>query len=198
MKPCAHVEALEAYALAQSSTGGDAWLVQGAEGDAGLEAHVAGCGECSAELDRLLEERALFVRRASAMAAALDAEAPSDFGGVLAELDRRHARVQRFFEKAGAMASLVAAAAACVAVALVSARAAGAHAEPDLPDLGATAIYEDEPMSRGIAACVSTESASACNAPAELPRATRMTTLTMSAATAASCEPDMTCSSATP
>jgi hypothetical protein len=159
MKPCAHFEALEAHAL------GDG--VGGASGanDAWLEAHVAECEACGAELDRLLEERALFVRRARAVDVALD---PS---GVFAELDRRRERLR----KSAALGSMLVAAAACMAMAFapitssgVRAAAFGSLPEPAQPELGAIASWDEAPMTMRVAACMAPSSdRAACDAPAE-------------------------------
>ena len=159
MKPCAHIEALEALALGDGASGAG-------NADAWLEAHVAECAACSAELDRLLEERELFVRRARAV------DVPLDPSGVFAELDRRRER----FRKSGVLASMVAAAAACVAMAFAPVTATGGRAttilqnssEPATADLGATASWDDAPMTMRVAACMApSNDRAACDAPTE-------------------------------
>ena len=205
MKPCAHIEALEAHALGDGAGAGDAWL----------EAHVAECADCTAELERLLEERALFTRRAVAQQAA---DAPPDVATVFAELDRRRER----FRKIGVLASLVAAAAACVAMAFTpqvhqAMQSSGggwrAMAEPLAAERGATASIDDLQMSMRVAACMPGHDAlmSPCDAPAgALPPETNDThevlAMTSSGAGGTSggswwpsaCVPDVTCSVAGP
>jgi predicted anti-sigma-YlaC factor YlaD len=202
MKPCAHIEALEAHAL---SIG---------EGDSWLEAHVAECADCAAELDRLLEERALFTRRAVAEAVVVT----PDVATVFAELDRRRER----FRKTGVLASLVAAAAACVAMAFTPQMHQGMHAgsgagrramaetSDGQPALGgATASADDLQMSLRVAACMPGHDVlvSACDAPAgALPLQTTDTqelAMTSGGASGGSwwpsaCVPDVTCSVAGP
>ncbi len=192
MKPCAHVEALEDLALR-----GDRGRGTNEHTDAWLEAHVTECEQCAAELDRLLEERELFVRRARVLDVALE---PS---GVFAVLDRRRER----FRKSGVLASMVAAAAACVAMAFAPVTAIGVRAglragtEPAQADLGATAAggsWDEAPMTMRVAACMPPGiDHTACDAPMETRTASGgMSMSMMNAATA--CVADVTCSVARP
>ncbi len=173
--PCASFEALEGVALRLGEPhdgGGDA-------SDAWLEAHVGECAACAAELDRLLEERSLFVDRAQALGARVSVP---DVAAVFALLDRRRERVRR----SGVLASMVATAAACIALAFTPMTspkgwtAARAAAEPATADLGAVAWQaygrgaDDAPMTPRVAACMPTMSAApsesesaACASPAE-------------------------------
>ena len=186
MKPCAHVEALEELALR-----GDRARGANRHTDAWLEAHVAACEQCAAELDRLLQERELFVRRARVLDVQLE---PS---GVFAELDRRRER----FRRSGVLASMVAAAAACVAMAFAPITTVGLRAgtEPAQADLGATAAggsWDDAPMTMRVAACMPPGIGhAACDAPMETRAASGGMSM-MSAATA--CVADVTCSVARP
>jgi hypothetical protein len=190
MKPCAHVEALEGLALASGDERAGA-------GDAWLEAHVGECEACAAELDRLLEERALFVRRARAL------DVPLDPSGVFVEIDRRRER----FRRGGVLASMFAAAAACMAMAfapVTSSRAVvRALTEPTPVELGAMASWDEAPMTLRIAACMPSESdRAACDAPADVRVASgggaTMTSGGGGATWPTACVADVTCSVARP
>ncbi len=200
MKPCANVEALEALALGDGREAGDAWL----------EAHVGECAACAAELDRLLEERALFVLRARAQDASYDATLDTDLGAasVFAELDRRRER----FRKSGVLASMLAAAAACVAMAFAPVTSPGVRtvmepAQADALEHGATASLDEAPMTMRVAACMpSGHDRDACDAPAEARAASAglsamSTMLTRTGAWSTwptACVADVTCSVAGP
>lgn len=176
MKPCAHQEALERLVLEDES---DAWL----------EAHVAECDACSAEMDRLLEERALFTRRAKVLDVSLD---PS---GVFVEMDRRREK----FRRAGAFASMIAAAAACIAMAFSPAteRDHRASIEPARADFSASSAW-DEPMSLRVAACMPEGDRSECDGPKNVRFATQRVIAStwdgLAISTTAACIADVTCS----